>query len=136
MDKMTAITVEEYSRVSPSKQTAHLYGGEEGYGVLLEVFHQLHCLDAIRQEFYAGPIETVVTKGFAEGGYADHCFSYLVQTILCHGDVGFMTVRWHERMQAFHANFNIQKKCRNVDAIREWALAKEPKFHPTSRSSR
>ena len=44
MDKMTAITIEEYSHLLPERHTAPLYGGEEGYSVLLEVFHQLHCL--------------------------------------------------------------------------------------------
>ena len=36
------ITDEEMSRMSTV--TAHLYGGEEGYVGILEVFHQLHCL--------------------------------------------------------------------------------------------
>ena len=69
------------------------------------------------------------TKGFSEpGGHAAHCFSYLLQTILCHGDVGIMTTRWHDSMQVFHANFDVTKTCRNFDVIREWALARRPKF--------
>ena len=36
------ITDEEMNQM-PTK-TAHLYGGEEGYAGVLEVFHQLHCL--------------------------------------------------------------------------------------------
>lgn len=36
------ITDEEMSRMPT--ETAHLYGGEEGYEGILELFHQLHCL--------------------------------------------------------------------------------------------
>lgn len=36
------ISLEEAGRL-PS-ETAPLYGGEEGYAGVLEVFHQLHCL--------------------------------------------------------------------------------------------
>ena len=36
------ITDEEMDQM-PTK-TARLYGGEEGYAGILEVFHQLHCL--------------------------------------------------------------------------------------------
>ena len=36
------ITDEEMKQM-PTK-TARLYGGEEGYAGILEVFHQLHCL--------------------------------------------------------------------------------------------
>jgi hypothetical protein len=36
------LSEEEANRLS--KGTARLYGGEEGYAGVLEVFHQLHCL--------------------------------------------------------------------------------------------
>lgn len=36
-----------------SKDTAHLYGGEEGYAGVLEVSHQLHCLLSRRPTLYA-----------------------------------------------------------------------------------
>ena len=41
------IADEEMSRMPT--ETAHLYGGEEGYAGILEVFHQLHCLVSILQ---------------------------------------------------------------------------------------
>ncbi len=36
------ISEEEMARIPA--ETAHLYGEEEGYAGILEVFHQLHCL--------------------------------------------------------------------------------------------
>ena len=41
------VTDEEMSRMPT--ETAHLYGSEEGYAGILEVFHQLHCLVSIFQ---------------------------------------------------------------------------------------
>lgn len=41
---ITAITAEEMSHLPGHRSTAELYGPEEGYAVLLEVFHQIHCL--------------------------------------------------------------------------------------------
>ena len=36
------ISEEEIARIPA--ETAHLYGEDEGYAGILEVFHQLHCL--------------------------------------------------------------------------------------------
>jgi hypothetical protein len=41
---VTAITAEEMAHLPGHRQTAKLYGGQEGGAVLLEVFHQIHCL--------------------------------------------------------------------------------------------
>ena len=43
-EHVTAITAEEARRLPGHRQTAELYGPQEGYAVLLEVFHQVHCL--------------------------------------------------------------------------------------------
>lgn len=41
--------------------------------------------------------------------------------ILCHADVGVMTMRWLEHKEDYAANFNVTRTCRNFDAIYEWA---------------
>ena len=41
------ISEEEIARIPA--ETAHLYGEEEGYAGILEVFHQLHCLVSPRR---------------------------------------------------------------------------------------
>ena len=60
----------------------------------------------------------------------DHCFSYLLQSIICHGDVGVMPTRWIESHQLFAANFNVTRQCRNFDAIKEWAEGRTAKYEP------
>lgn len=44
IDSLTAITEDEMHRLPGVQHTAPLYGGEPGYAVITEAFHQLHCL--------------------------------------------------------------------------------------------
>ena len=57
----------------------------EVYTVML--FHQLRCLDIIREDF-------VLTAGSSP--LARHCLNYLRQTILCHPDLRLESVRRSE----------------------------------------
>ncbi|CRG90522.1 hypothetical protein PISL3812_07566 [Talaromyces islandicus] len=127
-EHITAISAEEMAHLPGRRKTAELYGQEEGYAVLLEVFHQIHCLDSIRKGYFGnathGPI-----RGFEDPrDHADHCFSYLLQMILCHADVGVMTTRWIESHQDFAANFNVTRQCRNFDVIRQWSEGRKAKY--------
>ncbi|KAK9773052.1 putative Tat pathway signal sequence [Seiridium cardinale] len=132
---ISIISEEEKSKLPGGRETAPAYGGEKGYAVIIEVFHQLHCLNEIRKGFWAGN-NSEVRGGFANaGGHSDHCFSYLFQTLLCHADVGVMTMQWSERQNAFNADFNVTKQCRNYDAIKNWARGRVAKFHPERRFS-
>jgi hypothetical protein len=47
------IRLNEVEAARLSQDTARLYGGEDGYAGVLEVFHQLHCLvGGIRAFFF------------------------------------------------------------------------------------
>ncbi|OAQ58713.2 hypothetical protein VFPPC_16944 [Pochonia chlamydosporia 170] len=132
---ITTITEEEKQNLPGHRNTARAYGNEPGYAVLIEVFHQLHCLNAIRKSYYSGN-KTDDNRGFSEpGGHSDHCFSYLLQTLLCHADVGVMTTMWNTRAHVFMADFNVTKQCRNYDLIKSWAQTRKAKFSPPPRVS-
>lgn len=146
-EHITAITAEEMARLPGHRHTAQLYGPQEGHAVLLEVFHQIHCLvgflhrcrsrsdsiltlvrqDAIRKSYFGNWTETI--RGFEiPEDHADHCFSYLLQMILCHADVGVMTTRWIESRQDFAADFNVTRQCRDFDVIKDWAEGRRAKY--------
>ena len=151
---VTTITEEEKNNLPGHRDTAPAYGGEPGYAVLIEVFHQLHCLvrffsapppfrealdtdkteqNAIREGYYSGN-NSEIDRGFADpGGHSDHCFSYLLQTLMCHADVGVMTTTWNPRAHVFMADFNVTKQCRNYDAIKTWAGTRKAKLNPPKR---
>ncbi|KAK1749454.1 hypothetical protein QBC47DRAFT_311918, partial [Echria macrotheca] len=134
---ITRIAADEKARLPGGRDTAPLYGGEEGYAVLLEVFHQLHCLNSIRLGYYQNSTGGHgIVKGFeSPGGHSDHCFSYLAQTLMCHADVGVMTTTWHEQAQVFTADFNVTKQCRNFDAIQKWARGRKAKYYPKKKNN-
>ena len=44
-----------------------------------------------------------------------HCLDYLWQTLLCHADVSVMSLEYNDEQQAFNANFDVIKQCRDFD---------------------
>ncbi|KAF1971843.1 hypothetical protein BU23DRAFT_469872, partial [Bimuria novae-zelandiae CBS 107.79] len=121
---------EEASRLP--QDTARLYGGEKGYAGVLEVFHQLHCLNRICKKFYnlSKPIDDEGDSDNLSRWHDKHCFNYLWQTLLCHDDVSVMTTTWNEEQQAFNADFVVTKQCRNFEVIHNWAKNREAKVKP------
>ncbi|KXS99615.1 hypothetical protein AC578_9898 [Pseudocercospora eumusae] len=125
---ITIITEEEKSRLPGHRNTATFRGTEsqgEGYVVHLEAFHQLHCLKALRGAFY-GDWEEL--RQYEDPDFhADHCWSYLVQTTICHADVAVMPTFWMDWSHDYKAYFNITRQCRNFEKIAEWARTRKPK---------
>ncbi|KUJ21341.1 uncharacterized protein LY89DRAFT_778900 [Mollisia scopiformis] len=65
--------------------------GKHVYGI--SMFHQLHCLNTIRKSFYREKFYPhVEEKKFLH--HKNHCFDFLRQAIMCHGDVS-MTYWWN-----------------------------------------
>lgn len=105
------------------------------YAIFLSIqpIYYLDQQDALRKGYF-GVNHTDIYPGFPDAnGHADHCFSYLLQTLLCHADVGVMTTTWSEQDNEFLADFNVTRQCRNFDAIREWAQTRKAMFNPPAR---
>lgn len=64
-----------------------------------------------------------------------HCFEYLWQTVKCHADVSVMSLEYNTEQQAFNANFDVVRQCRNFDVIHDWAKAREASFIPPGSQS-
>ncbi|KAI1126438.1 hypothetical protein F5Y10DRAFT_293829 [Nemania abortiva] len=112
------------------------YGG--GYMGMLEVFHQLHCLNLLRkalvynydhyleqgeEEFYDG--EPIIKL------HVGHCLDMIRQQLMCSADVGLVPFVWVDKRQWMpHEDtkphrlprFDNTHRCRDFDAIREWYL--------------
>ncbi|MCJ1251143.1 hypothetical protein MMC30_008374 [Trapelia coarctata] len=91
-----------------------------GYLATLEVFHQLHCLDYIRQyiskDYYITP-ETEQRRF----EHMDHCIDTIRLGIMCHSDISLVTFDWVDDELLPNANFHVKHECRNFEAIRGWA---------------
>ncbi|KAJ3578012.1 hypothetical protein NPX13_g2553 [Xylaria arbuscula] len=72
--------------------------GDDAYVGDLDVFHQLHCLNTLRQYAYADYYNMTALNA-SDGSsliavHVNHCVDILLQEIQCSGNVGFITSGW------------------------------------------
>lgn len=106
---------------------------ESGGGVIgsLEVFHQIHCLDLIRQYTYKDEYDYSNLPSF-DGSprlvreHVDHCINSLRIYLQCASDVTpYLMKRDTQKPLGIDPDFNTQHKCRNFDAIHAWTKMHE-----------
>ncbi|KAE9370920.1 hypothetical protein N431DRAFT_442697 [Stipitochalara longipes BDJ] len=116
------------AKIRPGLGTAASYPPEVGeYMVILEVFHQLHCLNLLRRwnykEYYGDDPEAPQNQRL----HRDHCIDILRQHIMCNVDVGLVTTGWVKKPFSEGArlwdDFSTVHVCRNFETIREWYIA-------------
>lgn len=108
----------------------------------IEVFHLIHCLDTLRKEiwrdhyFEGEPFEK-------RRVHTTHCLHMILQSLTCQADVGIVTHNWvksehwdeEDKIKRRgngdkirkNPDFSIHKKCRNFDALLEWAFQRSLK---------
>ncbi len=116
----------------------------EGYIVILNVFHDLHCLHSLRKVLYyfadddwnstynpfslhgsgAGAL-----KAWAKGSHhpqefdmwhLDHCIDALRQSIMCTGDITPNVWQYSPKVQQVRPRSTALHECRNFDKIKQW----------------
>jgi len=114
--------------------------GVEGYRVGLEVFHQLHCVNLLRQVTYrdyyvnvSGDIADQENLQMHTGSvpclkkprdlltYLDHCLEILRLHVQCSADVGVFTFYMLEGDPLPWPELDSWHTCRNFDKVRDWA---------------
>jgi hypothetical protein len=123
------ISAEEMAKINMPTENALFITdpdtGKQGYRVALEVFHQLHCLNLLRQNRFHGhytqmdgdvaaPEEDLV-------GHLDHCIDALRQLIMCTSDVGVFPF-YYETPDDPWPNYSTPHTCRNYENVRQWAV--------------
>lgn len=100
--------------------------GKPGYRVAVEVFHQLHCLNLLRQNIYKDYYSPLGgdTSAAAEDlqGHLDHCIDALRQFVMCQGDIGVFSFHYPLNDGDPWPNYSTPHTCRNFDSIRQWAI--------------
>ncbi|APA08545.1 hypothetical protein sscle_04g033150 [Sclerotinia sclerotiorum 1980 UF-70] len=124
---LPASEAEKSGLTSAHVQINEKYGG--GFPVNLEGLHHLHCLNLVRQSLYYN-YDYYHEKG--EGAFVNddnvvqyhvsHCLDIIRQQLMCQVDTGVLGQVWWDKSkpQAF-VDFNTEHKCKNFDAIRQWA---------------
>ena len=107
------------------------YGG--GFPANVEGLHHLHCLNLVRQGLYYN-IDYYRAKGegaFINNGtvvryHISHCLDIIRQQLMCTPDTGLLgQVWWDPEAPKAFVDFNTEHKCKNYDAIREWARVRQ-----------
>ncbi|KZS90735.1 hypothetical protein SISNIDRAFT_414902 [Sistotremastrum niveocremeum HHB9708] len=108
---------------------------EEGVSVIsLDVFHQLHCLNNIRQalwpERYGIPelIPSLIKGDPVPFDHVDHCVNILRENIMCNADITPDVWQWDEDKQMSFPRFDTVHTCRNWEAIIDWAKARQMNY--------
>ncbi|KAF4637014.1 hypothetical protein G7Y89_g1077 [Cudoniella acicularis] len=91
------------------------FGG--GYVAKMEVFHQLHCLNTLRQalspEYYGADTPP--------RGHVVHCIEKLREALMCFSDTTVKTYIWIEDSPNVQPDFSMRLHCRNFDEVREFS---------------
>ncbi|KAJ1323543.1 oxidase UstYa family protein [Microdochium nivale] len=108
------------------KDSIPIQDEEGGYLANLEVFHQLHCLRALRmfmaKDYYPGSAFLWrKTHGEVIPFHLDHCINGLRQYLMCHADVSLNTYNWIEDYKKPWGDWDVQHECRNWDSIYQWS---------------
>ncbi|KAK4076184.1 hypothetical protein Trihar35433_2744 [Trichoderma harzianum] len=105
-------------------------GEGDGYVASLEVFHQLHCLNYIRQFtwYQMGAYNENNSQHLVNGTlkelriHTDHCIESLRIALMCQADVSPVLMKWDNNYDPPRpaAEFSSHHRCRNFDAIMNW----------------
>ncbi|CAK1367028.1 unnamed protein product [Cercospora beticola] len=104
---------------------------EAGFPVTLEMFHQLHCVDYLRQglfynvAYYRNEVHSLpwleANDTDAVETHLAHCVDALRQLILCHADIGVAPFKLGEQTP----DFGRPRTCRNWVSVRKFGVENE-----------
>jgi hypothetical protein len=105
------------------------YIGDKGYYIAeLAVFHQLHCVNAIRialaKDYYQKVLDASefdATEGSYGRDHINHCVDAVREAIMCASDISVITWAWNDRAQKALGHGDIVHSCRNFNSIRNWS---------------
>ncbi|KAF4998940.1 hypothetical protein FDECE_11654 [Fusarium decemcellulare] len=100
--------------------------GQEGYRAGIQVFHQLHCLNLLRQDsyrdYYSHTGGDIQVEPEDLRGHLDHCIEIIRTSLMCQSDIGVFTFKYYEGFEGHWPDFSTLHTCRNFDTIRDWAF--------------
>ncbi|MCJ1290036.1 hypothetical protein MMC34_001571 [Xylographa carneopallida] len=112
-------------------QVSEKYGG--GFPTNVEGLHHLHCLNLLRQSLYYN-YDYYHSRGedaFKNSDailrfHVSHCLDILRQQLMCSVDIAVLgQVWWDKAAPKAYPDFNTRHRCRNFDAVRRWAEARQ-----------
>ncbi|KAH8750907.1 hypothetical protein BGZ57DRAFT_119934 [Hyaloscypha finlandica] len=116
------VTGEDLERLGRKENAVGLEDERGGYVVLVNAYHELHCIKLIRQTLYADHFYPNETEADAAERlhHIDHCLNYLRQAAQCHGDIGLSTWHWEDN-NPMPMGHTLPHVCKSWDKIDIWA---------------
>ncbi|KAF3909984.1 hypothetical protein ABW20_dc0109344 [Dactylellina cionopaga] len=87
------------------------------------VFHQLHCLNAIRMALWNTTLMRE-EENETEMRHLDHCVDMIRQAIMCHSDISPFVWARDPRDGKAKGISSVTHTCRDFDSIQKWAQAR------------
>ncbi|KAI8959337.1 hypothetical protein F5Y11DRAFT_305699 [Daldinia sp. FL1419] len=88
-----------------------------GYTAGFDMFHQLHCLNQIRQALHRDVYPETPLHGPV---YTDYCLDQLRQSIMCWGSAAIVPLKYFEGYGRDYAKTDTVHTCRKFEPIREF----------------
>jgi len=116
-------------------RTSPIPGDEQNYIFTMDVFHQLHCLNMIRQALYPEYYNhsyysrlgikppSMPVHGHEGFDHTTHCIDSLRETVMCSSDVTPLVWVWDDRLQQSMPRLDVVHSCRNFEKVQEWGKA-------------
>ncbi|KAJ6523043.1 hypothetical protein B0H19DRAFT_1277125 [Mycena capillaripes] len=101
-----------------TNKTLPILPDQGSYVIALDVFHQLHCLDMIRQqlELPGGGNYTRLTMP-----HLRHCVGAIRQALMCYADTTPVVWQWSIELMQAEQRDDLLHTCRDFDKIQGWA---------------
>jgi len=115
--------------------TAPIPGMEDHYLVGIDVFHQLHCLDLLRQAVWPDRYNWSTSNDKSTQRrtprHLDHCVDSLRQSLMCSADISTLHFEWVPKYHRNYISAKATHTCRNFEKIRQWTKDKTvPNWDP------
>lgn len=131
----------DQARIMPNRTFPEKESATSGYPIVLNVFHDLHCLHSVRNAFYyfmadkwnatynpyliyESPAEALLDYSFHDMNFdhLDHCIDALRQSIMCTSDIAPNVWQYSAKAKAVRARATTVHECRDFNQVKEWAM--------------
>ncbi|KAI1872147.1 uncharacterized protein JN550_004350 [Neoarthrinium moseri] len=97
--------------------------GDDAYAAVFDVYHQIHCLNALRKIAYGqyynvsqGRTNIFKTREM----HINHCADILLQALTCSGNVNLITLHWVETQNNPWPDMSVDRQCIDFDRLTEF----------------
>lgn len=97
--------------------------GDDAYAANLDIYHQLHILNTLREIAYGNYYNASTANAHSEEIYEvhlNHCVDIIMQALQCSGNVNLVTLHWQETQPDPMPDFSINRQCVSFDRLTEW----------------